>query len=219
MGVEFVADVNGVQLRLLKPNVGDGKLIGKTIVVDAGHGGTDSGSSSAGIYEKNLTLPVARMLAEELAREGAVVIMTRKDDTYPTLVERAALANRNNADCFVSVHINKIGATRSTSKSGTITFYHGGQKSSEVLAECIQHEVAAVSKLPSIGVWSDTKIYDSGFSVLRNTTRMPGVLVELGFINNATDRKRMATADFQQSAALAIVKGIKKFLGIGSDGL
>ena len=215
MGAEVVTDVRGLQVRLIKPNVGDGKLAGKVVVVDPGHGGHDTGAISAGVAEKTLTLPIGKYLSDYLAHEGATVIMTRKDDSYPTLPQRADIANKNNADFFISVHINKTGESSGT--SGTITFFHANFAVSKLLAECIQHELAKVTQLPNIGVWSDQRIYDSGFSVLRNTPKMPGVLLELGFINNSKDRKRMATVDFQKSAAAAVVKGLKVYLGDGKE--
>ena len=99
--------------------------------------------------------------------------------------------------------------------SGGMTFYHKSSAVGQVLAECIQSEIAKVSKLKSHGAWSDGRIYDTGFSVLRNST-MPGVLIEFGFINNSADRKRMVTADFQSDVAGAVVKGLKVYLGDGN---
>ena len=97
--------------------------------------------------------------------------------------------------------------------AGSITFHHMGNEICRVLAECIQHEIAKVSGIPNTGVWSDGKIYpQSGFSVLRNT-RMPGVLVEFAFIDNAQDRKHLATDQFQDAVSKAVVQGIKVYLG------
>lgn len=212
-GAEVVADAVGMQIRLLKPRVGDGRLAGKVVVVDPGHGGRDPGSQAGGVNEKDLTLPVSLYLAEDLAKEGATVIMTRNNDTYPTLTDRTSLANRNNADFFISVHINK---TNSSAMSGTITFYHHTIAVSRLLAECIHSELVKVTKLPNIGVWQDTKIYpkdNKGFQVLRETPKMPGVLLELGFIGNPNDRKRMMSDDFRHAVAAAVVKGLKVYLG------
>jgi len=195
--------------------VGNGKLAGKIVVVDPGHGGHDSGAKSpdGGYQEKNLTLKIGKYLSDKLASEGATVIMTRKTDVFIELTERAAIANRNNADFFISVHINS--SSQNSTTSGTITFYHNQDPIKQLLADCIQREIAKVSKLRSIGTWSDTRIYQSGFSVLRNS-KMPGVLVECGFINRSVDLKRMVTDDFQRAAAAAIVKGIKVYLGDGN---
>lgn len=201
-----------LELRLVVPRVSDGKLSGKRIVVDAGHGGTDSGARAPdkSMTEKNVTLLIAKELARELSEEGVAVIMTRADDRFISLGERAAIANRERADLFVSVHINSNATANS--RSGTITFYHKNDPIGVLLAECIQSELAKVNKLPDIGIWSDTRIYKSGFSVLRNT-KMPGVLLELAFINHRSDRARMADPDWRKGVATAVVRGLKVFVG------
>ena len=215
MGVTFSTE-QGLHIRFVKPPVGDGQLAGKVIVVDAGHGGHDSGTKALtdGLTEKSLTLPIAKMLAADLAAQGATVIMTRQTDVFIPLEERAAIANRNHANLFLCVHINSNG--RNTSTSGSITFYHNADPISSTLADCIERQLPAASGIPAIGIWSDTKIYDVGFSVLRNT-RMPAVLMELGFMNNANDRPRLAKKDVQEAIAAGIVKGVKVYLGQPSE--
>ena len=211
LGAEVLTDGSGVAIQLFKPNVGNGKLAGKTIVVDPGHGGQDSGAHDGGYAEKNLTLPIAKYLASYLAQEGATVIMTRKSDVFIPLTTRADIANQNRADLFISCHINDSGGSRNM--AGTITFHHKGNEICRVLAECIQREIAKVSGIPNTGVWSDGKIYpQSGFSVLRNT-KMAGVLIEFGFIDNSQDRKKLVTDQFQQAVARAVVQGVKVYLG------
>ena len=94
-----------------------------------------------------------------------------------------------------------------------MTFYHMQQATSRFLAQCIQTEIAGVSKIPDMGVWSDSRIYSvKGFAVLR-FTEMPAVLIELGFLNHSYDRVRVQEPEFQESVAKAIVKGLKVFLG------
>jgi N-acetylmuramoyl-L-alanine amidase len=213
MGVK-VSQTNGrLQVVLVKPPVGDGKIAGKLIVVDAGHGGKDTGATHpySGLHEKELTMAIAKKLAADLAAEGATVFLTRDSDEFISLEERANIANRNKADLFLCVHINSNGPDRKS--SGTITFFHGQNVVSSTLADCIQRQIVQVSGIPGIGCWSDQKIYPrSGFSVLRNT-KMPGVLMELGFINNDHDRAQLVREDIQDAIAAAIVKGVKTYLG------
>jgi len=211
LGVEFWKSGSDFQIQLLRPGL-HGKLAGKTVVIDAGHGDRDSGAQSGGVQEKNLTLAIAKKLAQEMSAAGAKVIMTRTEDVFIELTERARIANAAKADLFISVHIN---SSAKVSMSGTITFYSGPNAIKELLARCIQTEIAAVSGLPGIGAWSDKRIYATkGFSVLRNTT-MPGVLVEMGFINHPRDRARMVMPEFHSAVAKAIVRGVRKFLGDG----
>jgi len=211
LGAEVYTDGGKVSIQLIKPNVGDGKLVGKIIVVDPGHGGYDSGAHDAGFAEKDFTLNIGKLVGAGLAEEGATVIMTRKTDVFIPLTTRADIANKCHADLFISCHINDSGGSRNM--AGSITFHHKGNAISRVLAECIQHEIAKVSGIPNTGVWSDAKIYpQGGFSVLRNT-KMPGVLVEFAFIDNSQDRKRLVTNQFQEAVSKAVVQGIKVYLG------
>jgi N-acetylmuramoyl-L-alanine amidase len=211
MGSEITSGPTGVTLSLLKPNVGDGKLAGKLIVVDPGHGGHDKGAHEGDLNEKDLNLAIGKQLAKKLAEAGATVITTRQSDVFIPLLTRSEIANSNHADFFVSCHINSTGG--SGDQSGTITFHHEGNKTGYLLAVCIQHEIAKVNGLPNLGVWSDGRIYSTGFSVLRHTKSPAAVLIEFGFINSAHDRARIVKEEFQDAVTTAVVKGLRVFLG------
>jgi N-acetylmuramoyl-L-alanine amidase len=210
MGLQVSTAGAETTIEFIRPSVGNGKLAGKTIVVDAGHGGHDTGAKRSNTLEKDLTLAIAKEVAEKLSAQGASVIMTRKTDVFIPLKERSEIANRNNSELFVSVHINSSAKDNKT--SGGITFYHANDPIGQLLADCVQREIGKVSGLPSIGTWSDTRIYSTGFAVLRYA-KMPAILIEMGFINHDSDRKRMTNPDFHQSVAKAIVKGIRIYLG------
>ena len=210
MGGEVWSDSRGVSIQLLRPAIANGKVAGKVIVVDAGHGGRDSGCKGGGLMEKNLTLAIAKYTAVELANLGATVLMTRKDDSYPTLDERSQLANRNRADLFISIHINSPGGNSPI--GGTEIYYHMQDGIAKLLGECIMNGMQQTAKLPNLGVKSDRKLYRSGLAVLRNS-KMTSVLVEVGFITNARDRGKMTSAAFQKGTAQAIAYGVQKFLG------
>ncbi len=204
-----------ITLRVFKPKEASGKLANKVIVVDAGHGGRETGTKWGKILEKDLTLKVAKKVAAYLTDAGASVIMIRNEDAQVPLLSRPETANESKADLYISVHFNSNQTANSV--SGGITFYHMQNAVSMMLAQCIQTQIAAVSKIPDLGVWSDSRIYKTkGFAVLRLTS-MPSVLIELGFLNNAKDRARMVQPEFHDAAAKAIVKGVKVFLG-ESDG-
>ena len=189
-----------------------GGLDGKVIVVDAGHGGKDTGAAHHGVQEKQMNLAMAKAVASALSRAGASVIMTRSDDTFISLSERPAIANRSHADLFISCHFNSNSVDES--RSGTIMFYHKGDSMDQLLAECLRSQVAKVSGLPDMGAWSDGKIYSSGFAVLRGAT-MPAVLMELGFINHSRDRASMQKQEFRDEVSQAVVRGVKEFFGDG----
>ena len=200
-----------ITLRVFRPKEASGKLANKVIVVDAGHGGRESGTKWGSTLEKDLTLKVAKKLAAYLIEAGASVVMIRNEDSTVPLLSRPETANESKADLYISVHFNSNQTANSA--SGGMTFYHMQNATSMFLAQCIQSEIAAVSKLPDLGVWSDSRIYKTkGFAVLRLTS-MPAVLIELGFLNNAKDRARLVQPEFHDAAAKAIVKGVKVFLG------
>ncbi len=201
---------NSIILRLFRPPVSKTGLSGKVIVIDPGHGGKDGGANAAGVMEKVMALKVSKEIIKQLSAAGASVITTRNEDTYPSLSDRGNLANDSNADIFISVHFNSN--SKADSRSGTITFHHKTSSIGQLLAECLHEEIVKVSNLPDIGVWSDGKIYQSGFKVLRDT-KMPGVLLELAFVNHRADRAEMTKADFPDRIAKAVLKGLSKFLG------
>ncbi|HQU17741.1 MAG TPA: N-acetylmuramoyl-L-alanine amidase [Fimbriimonadaceae bacterium] len=186
------------------------------MVVDAGHGGHDTGARSPDkkLNEKDLALAIANLTAKRLSEQGATVVLTRKGDQFIALKERSEIANRNCAHFFLSVHINSNQVANSS--TGGITFYHQQDPVGMLLADCIQGEIAKVSGLPNLGTWSDRRIYETGFAVLRYA-KMPAVLIEMGFINNSKDRARMSTADFKEKVAGAIVQGLRAYLGDGKQ--
>ncbi|MBS1721382.1 MAG: N-acetylmuramoyl-L-alanine amidase [Armatimonadetes bacterium] len=201
----------GVSIVFSRPRA-TGGLAGKVIVVDAGHGGKDNGAVHAGVQEKNMTLAMAKEVARQLIQAGASVVMTRSDDTFVSLSERPGIANRGNADLFISCHFNSNSVDGS--RSGIIVFFHKEDSMDMLLAECIRHEIAKEHQLPDIGTWSDGRIYDSGFAVLRGA-KMPAVLMELGFLNHPTDRSKIQTQEFREAVGRAVVRGVKEFFGDG----
>ncbi len=181
----------------------------KIIVIDAGHGGSDPGAVSEvledkTVNEKDITLSIALKVRDILEDEGYTVVMTRASDTYPTLNERAELANRTGAAVFVSIHMN---SSPSADPSGTETYYSEinngddfGAKSSE-LAKNIQDRLYKALGSTNRGVKT------ANHAVTRNSL-MPAVLVEVGFISNADQAKLLTTASHQNKAANAIAEGI-----------
>jgi N-acetylmuramoyl-L-alanine amidase len=212
LGVDLSLSAAEPSVLFIVPNVGDGRLAGKVIAVDAGHGGKDPGAvhRPSGVQEKDIVLSVSRMLAEELTKEGATVVMTRNSDVFIPLTERPAIAERAGANLFVSIHVNST--SRATGPSGSITFFHRTERVSEALATAIQQEKSKATPIPSMGVWSDSRITQVGFAVLRHS-RTPAVLLELGFINNDHDRRILVQPDMQRRIARGIVNGLKLYYG------
>ncbi|MFN7172414.1 MAG: N-acetylmuramoyl-L-alanine amidase [Fimbriimonadaceae bacterium] len=212
LGVDLSLNAAEPSVLFIVPNVGDGRLAGKVIAIDAGHGGRDPGAihRPSGVQEKDIVLSVSRMLAEELTKEGATVVMTRNSDIFIPLTERPAIAERAGANLFISVHVNAT--SRATGPSGSITFFHRNERVSEALATAIQQEKSKATPIPSMGVWSDSRITQVGFAVLRHS-KTPAVLLELGFINNDHDRRILVQPDMQRRIARGVVNGLKLYYG------
>lgn len=188
-------------------------LIGKTIIVDPGHGGPGSTGTRGvdGRLEKNNTLPIALGTAAHLDSLGANVILTRDYDIDPGLKERPAIANRVDADIFVSIHCND--GSRNKAANGSLIFYHMDSLDCKALARKISDRLAAdFQSIRAAGIRSDKLIYvNDGFAVLR-LSQMAGVLVEAGFMSNVSDAAALASPANQQSIGIAIARGISDFL-------
>jgi N-acetylmuramoyl-L-alanine amidase len=176
-------------------------LKGLTICVDAGHGGKDPGGIANGVQEKDVCLPVALMLRDMLVDASATVILTRAGDTYPELDQRVNVANKARCDLFVSIHANI--APNSDEVTGFEVFYRGGDEGGEKLSQSIVTAMDAVTDSPNRGA----KVDPRGLRVLEKT-HMPAVLVELGFLSNAGEARRLADRDYQKKLTRAVYDGI-----------
>jgi len=168
------------------------------VVVDAGHGGKDPGAMVAGAYEKNINLQVARKVASLLTQGGITVAMTRDQDEFIELEDRADVANRRNADLFVSIHSD---SAPDRSISG-FTLYVASDASREAY-KAAQAVSAAMSKTGS----GTRGIRQADYKVLVQTT-CPAILVELGYLSNVTDARRLQDNAYQTRLAQAIAAGI-----------
>lgn len=177
------------------------KLSGK-IVIDAGHGGKDPGAKSRlGFYEKTINLEVAKKISYLLRQKGLTVIMTRNSDTFVELEERARIANRQNADLFVSIHADS--ASRSSTRGYTTYVAKSASWSAHKAARGIGQTMAGTG-LDNLGVRK------ADFRVLVHT-RCPAVLVELGFLSNYQEAGLLRNNAFQNRLARAIADGISNY--------
>lgn len=182
-----------------KPSVGG--LKGKRIVIDPGHGGYDPGAiGKSKTQEADLTLMSARLLATELSKAGAVVILTRSDNSYISLNKRVEISHYHFADAFVSLHYN---SAADQSATGLLTFYYG-QKDIK-LADSVHSGLLQANT----GLKGGNVRYGN-FHVLREN-KQPAVLVELGFLSNPSDEITIKTNSFQSKAAAGITSGLAKY--------
>lgn len=177
--------------------------LGILICLDAGHGGKDPGAVSGQIYESDIALSVIELLSEKCERQGFSVLLTRSSDTFVELADRCKIANRANADIFVSVHCNS--ATNSIA-NGTEVYYAYGAKS-QLLAYSVYSKMISAVPLASRGVKTQN------YTVIKDTN-MPAILCELAFISNKSDLLVLTDPDSQEKWAEAICKGICSYYGV-----
>ncbi len=167
------------------------------VVIDAGHGGRDSGATSryAGL-EKDAALDVAMRLRPRLEAAGFRTVLTRSDDTFIPLDERARISNREKNVIFVSIHFNY---SRRADIRGTEVYYH-----SRCSAEIARNIISQVCAIPGT---SSRGIHSANFRVLKKN-QYPAVLVECGYLTNPYEGRRCRSGAFRDQVAEAIARGI-----------
>jgi N-acetylmuramoyl-L-alanine amidase len=176
-------------------------LKGKTIVLDPGHGGRDSGAVGVtGVTEKTLTLSTAKLLANSLKEAGATVILTHNGERYVSLENRVITSHYNNADAFLSIHFN----SSFDSSAGGITTYYFNNTVDKRLAENIHTQL-----ITKTGLRDRNHRYGNFYVIRRN--KQPSILLELGFISKGKEEALVKTTSYQQTAADAIFQGLLNY--------
>lgn len=202
-------------------------LSGKTIALDAGHGGPDGGASSKeGVIEKDINLAITLQLRDYLQQAGALVVMTRETDTdladpgtkgyskrkTEDLHNRADMINERNADMFLSVHLNSIPSPK---WKGAQTFYYTNNPNNSNLATLIQLELKRnLENTDRIAKPADKTVY------LLKTLKIPSALIEVGFLSNPDEARLLADEKYQKMVAAAIYQGVLRFYAgekVGSE--
>ena len=224
-------------------------LIRKRIVVDAGHGGHDPGAVGfSGLYEKDVVLDIAFKVRDIIKEEHPLyeVIFTRDRDVFIPLEKRAEIANRNNADLFVSVHTNahynrlvrgietfilnwtdNVESMKVAARENAVSLKKMKQIQSELgiilaslqrenkrdesikLAGHIQNSMASLIK-PKYQAVHNRGVKQAIFFVLLDT-KMPSVLVEVGFISNPDEERLLSNEAYRKNIARSIVSGIHAY--------
>lgn len=180
-------------------------LLGKKIIIDAGHGGKDTGAIGPTKFkEKDANLATALLVKAELEKAGAIVTLTRDTDIFLELSERTTIANSSDYDAFISIHSDSFSST----SKGTTTYYNtsvnfNGPKSKQ-LAGFVQKDLIGAVNTVSRG----TKEQD--FYVNR-MNELPSILVELAYISNPKEEALLKSTSFQKNAAVGIRKGLEDY--------
>jgi len=210
--VPTVTPPNSVQLPVTPITNAIPGIGGKLIVIDPGHGGSDSGAVGAkGVMEKNITLAIAKQLQGILTDAGAKVIMTRTSDVdvarpsaeaVEELQARVDIANQARADLFLSIHMDSF----STSDAkGTSTYYYAkGTPASQRLADLVRSGI-----IEQLGT-EDRGTKTCNFYVVKHTT-MPAALAEVAFVSNPGESQLLTSTDGAKKAALGIYNGIRRY--------
>jgi N-acetylmuramoyl-L-alanine amidase len=192
-------------------------LSGKTIAIDAGHGGPDGGAQSRnGLIEKDINLAVALYVRDYLQQAGAVVRMTRETDKdladpgtkgysrrkTEDLHERVDFVKQNKAEMLISIHLNSIPSPK---WSGAQTFYYPGHADSSNLAGLIQSELRRNLQNTDRVAKQENKVF-----LLKEMT-VPSALVEVGFLSHPEESGLMGQPVYQQKIAASIYQGILRY--------
>ena len=182
-----------------------------TILIDPGHGGNDKGTIANDkiTFEKDITLKVGALVAQKLTKQKDVqVIISRNEDKYVSLADRAKLANEQGVDALVSIHLN--GQTGGTDAFGLETYYTKEKNDgSYELAKQIQETITSYIDVRDRGVKPER------FQVLLQS-KMPAVLIECGFLSNDEEAKKLKDEAYQESLAEGIAQGILTYLDTNS---
>lgn len=179
-------------------------LSGIKIILDPGHGGTDSGTSGpTGLNEKDVTLTMAKLVREQLIAKGATVYLTRAEDKSVSLVERVAMIDKLGAAIAISIHYNSLPDDGDTQHvQGMGAFWYNAQAHS--LAVFMQNYIVDKLKRPKYGVFWDNL-------ALTRPTSTPSVLLELGFMSNPVEFEWVVNSQEQKKLAIAIADGITQW--------
>lgn len=187
-------------------------LFGKVIYIDPGHGGVDPGAMYKDIKEKDINLSISNVIYDKLTKLGAIVYLTRYDDydlaitntinrKRSDLSRRGNIINRSNCDIFLSIHLN---AEETGIWRGAQVFYNNENKENEVLAKLLQKNF-------NKRLNSNREYKLANDLYLQKRVDRPGVLIEVGFLSNASDRYLLKQASYQNKVAVVVTDSIVEY--------
>ena len=194
----------------------------KTIFLDPGHGGRDSGAYYYNVAEKDLNMQVYRKLRKKLEELGYKVLTSRDSDIdVDFITERSRMVNKTNSDIFISIHFNATGSVYSKS-SGIQTYSYSDEPDypskinqywhnhPDRMSESKRLATSIHSSLLAETGAKDAGLLESSFAVLRETAK-PAVLLELGYMDNFAENQQIQDSHYQDKLVAGIVKGIQKY--------
>lgn len=187
------------------------EIYDKVVVIDAGHGGRAPGATKQGVMEKEIDLAIVLQLKAifEASDKNIGVYYTRTDDSNPTFDQRVQLANKSDADLFISIHNNSLGSGRMTSTKGTQVMYAESLEESMTFAQICLEEVTEALDSRNKGLVEGESIY-----IIRNS-EVPVALIEVGFMTNQEELDLLKTEEYQKQAAEGIYAAILRAFAEG----
>lgn len=190
----------------------DAPLFGRVIYLDPGHGGLDPGAIYKDLMESDINLAISKKLQFELEKLGAIVYLTREGDydlAVPNTINRKRsdlsrrgnLINKSNCDLYLSIHLN---AETSSTWRGAQVFYDDINKNNQLLAKVIQDEFRK-------NLYSRRKIKEISDMYLSKRVKVPGALLEIGYISNPNDRYLLKQDSYQTKVSKTIVNALIKY--------
>ena len=190
-------------------------LLGKVIYIDPGHGGLDPGATYKDIYEADINLSISLKLSNLLEKSGAIVLLTREGDydlsvnnavnrKRSDLSRRANIINESGCDIYISIHLNSVS---SETWKGAQVFYDNINPKNEVLAKILQ-EVFKKQLKTTREYQEMTDMY------MYKRVKVPGVLVEAGFLSNANERYLLQKSEYQEKIANILYNGIVQYFHV-----
>lgn len=187
-------------------------LLGKVIYLDPGHGGLDPGAMYKNIKEKNINLQISKNLEKRLTKLGAIVYLTRYDDydlsvnntinrKRSDISRRGNIINKSDCDLFLSIHLN---AENTGIWKGAQTFYNTNNKENKKIAELLQQQFKE-------DLNSKRKAKNKNDLYLQKRINRPGVLIEVGFLSNASERYLLKQEKYQDKVTLSIANALLKY--------
>ncbi len=184
----------------------------KVVVIDAGHGGKESGTVKQGIYEKDINLDILLKLKEMIDASGDPsigVYYTRTSDVDVDTACRAQLADKTGADLFVSIHSNATKSGRMSSIHGTQALYDADGEGSMEFAQICLEEVTAAAKSSNKGL-----IQGQGEDMI-HTEQTPAAWIETGFMTNQEELNNLCSEEYQQKIAQGIYQALMRAFAQG----
>ncbi|MDT8719081.1 N-acetylmuramoyl-L-alanine amidase [Clostridium sp. 19966] len=182
----------------------------KKAVLNAGHGGSDVGSSYGNLYEKNVTLKIVKMMVSNLAYSGVEPILTRDKDEGEALADIADFVNKNSPDVFLSVHINEF---KQGPKENGIQIHYYTENGFQLEERKKFAETVLKNAVKDDG-WNNRGVFNKDKLKVLRLSKYPCALIECGFTTNAGDREKLQNDQSLGRLASNLCDGIREYLNV-----